>query len=205
MKPLSQPLPLQFPATPQQVLGPYFLPRSPLKSNLFPAGTRGTQIRISGQVLSPDCLPLAGAVLHVWLADPNGDYDNQDAAGNPVNIPAAKQLYRGRIVADKDGKYSFDCLRPGNYFDGGAQLWRPAHIHVLVEAAGYTRLVTQLYFQDDAHNTHDIAGDDFFQPELVVQLAPAVAVASAVQTGVFNFVLVKAARSGAGVTAKKKK
>jgi len=189
MKTPSQPLPLQFPSTPQQVLGPYFLPQSPLKSVLFPSGAKGSSITIAGQVLSQACLPLASAVLHVWLADTAGAYDNQDTAGNPLVIPAAKQHYRGRIVADKEGKYSFDCLRPGNYYDGGAQLWRPAHIHVMVEAAGYTRLVTQLYFQDDAHNTHDIPGDDFFQPELVVQLAPAVASAGVSQSGVFNFVL----------------
>ena len=192
MKTPSQPLPLQFPATPQQVLGPYFLPQSPLQQNLFPSGTKGSKIKISGQVLSSDCQPLAGAVLHVWLADPNGDYDNQDAHGNPINIPAAKQVYRGRLLADKNGNFSFNCLRPGNYYDSGAQLWRPAHLHVMIEASGYTRLVTQLYFQDDAHNTHDIAGDDFFQPELVVQLTPAVAVSGSVQSGIFNFVLLKA-------------
>jgi len=84
MKPLSQPLPLQFPATPQQVLGPYFLPQSPLKSTLFASGAKGSQIKVSGQVLSPDCQPLAGALLHVWLADTNGAYDNQDVSRQAI-------------------------------------------------------------------------------------------------------------------------
>lgn len=188
-KSTSGPLPLRLPATPQQVLGPYFLANAPFRSRLHPASAVGSSIRISGQVLSEDMKALVGATVHVWLADPKGVYDNQDADGNPLNVPLSQQLYRGRLTTNKKGGYSFTFLRPGNYFDEGAQLWRPAHIHIIVEAAGHKRLVTQLYFQDDPHNTDDIEGDDFFQPELVVQISPAIAAPGVTQSGVFNFVL----------------
>jgi protocatechuate 3,4-dioxygenase beta subunit len=183
-------LPAQLRATPQQVLGPYFLANSPRTRRLFPKATAGSQVRISGQVLSTDCTPLAGATVHVWLADPKGAYDNQDAQGNPLDIPQSQQLFRGRIVTDADGKYSFECLRPGNYFDSGWNLWRPAHLHIKVEKAGYKELVTQLYFDDDAQNPHDIPGDSFFQPELALQLAPATPKVGVKQVGTYNFVLV---------------
>ena len=185
-------LPRQLPATPKQVLGPYFLPESPRRRKLFPDGAQGTRIKISGQVLTTDCQTLSGAMLHVWLADTNGRYANQDDEGNALVVPESKQLYRGRIKTDALGRYSFECLRPGNYFDTGWNLWRPAHIHAKVEANGFVELVTQLYFQDDAQNKSDIKGDDFFQPELSLQLSPAVARKGVTQKAFFNFVLLKA-------------
>jgi protocatechuate 3,4-dioxygenase beta subunit len=183
-------LPRKLRLTPAQVLGPYFLANSPLKQKLFPGNVTGSEIEVSGQVLDQDGNPLA-ATVHVWLADPKGVYDNQDQTGAPMMIPLSQQLYRGRIVTDKEGKYSFSCLRPGNYFDGGWNLWRPAHLHVTVESHGFESLTTQLYFDDDAHNLHDIPGDDFFLPELALQLAPALPKSGVVQKGTFNFVLSK--------------
>jgi protocatechuate 3,4-dioxygenase beta subunit len=183
-------LPLQLRPTPQQVKGPFFLPDSPLTSRLFPPTATGLLVKVSGQVMSTDCKPLSGATIHVWLANPQGRYDNENARGEPLVIPQKKQLYRGRVVSDPDGNYSFECLRPGNYFDSGWNLWRPAHLHIQVEASGYKELVTQLYFDDDAHNSHDIPGDDFFQPELALQLAPAIAAPGVGQVGTYNLVLV---------------
>ncbi|MBU6453761.1 MAG: hypothetical protein KGS72_18420 [Cyanobacteria bacterium REEB67] len=200
-------LPRRLRLTPGQVEGPYFIASAPLRNRLFPpsaflppAGVSGEeaaavlaklpdQIQISGQVLAADCATIAGATVSVWVADPHGRYDNQDDAGNPIEIPAEQQAYRGRIITEADGHFSFICLRPGNYFDEGWKLWRPAHIHVKVEAPGFVELVTQLYFEDDAQNGLDIPGDDFFQPELVVQLSPGIPIKGLVQKGYFNFVL----------------
>jgi len=185
-------LPRQLRLTPQQVEGPYFIARSVLQSKLFPKGASGSEVRITGQVMAQDGSAINSAHVSVWVADPSGRYDNQKDDGSVKPITAQQQLYRGRLLTSKDGKFGFNCLRPGNYFDTGYNLWRPAHIHVKVEAAGYETLTTQLYFDDDAHNTLDIPGDDFFLPELVVQLSPAVPQAGSVQNGIFNFVLAKA-------------
>lgn len=181
----------RFPLTPGQVLGPYFIANAKLQSKLFPVGVTGEEIAINGQVLSQDGTPIADATISVWVADPKGRYDNQNDDGSPKPIAVNDHLYRGRINSDKAGVYAFRILRPGNYFDDGYNLWRPSHIHVVVEAKGYKKLTTQLYFEDDAHNTLDIPGDDFFQPELVVRLNPASPAAGIVQNGVFNFVLAK--------------
>jgi catechol 1,2-dioxygenase len=185
-------LPRKLRLTPAQVEGPYFIANSVLQSKLFPTGVSGSEVSISGQVLDQDGAPLVGATVSIWVADPQGRYDNQEDNGDPKPITVAEQLYRGRVITDKSGQYAFTCLRPGNYFDGGWNLWRPAHIHVKVEATGYTDLTTQLYFDDDAQNSHDIPGDDFFLPELAVQLAPATPAAGVIQKGTFNLVLSKA-------------
>jgi catechol 1,2-dioxygenase len=181
----------RFPLTPAQVLGPYFIANAKLQSSLFPQGTSGEEMQIAGQVLAQDGTLIADATVSIWVADPTGRYDNQKDDGSTKPIAVKDHKYRGRIIADKSGSYAFNMLRPGNYFDGGWNLWRPAHIHVRVEAKGYKTLTTQLYFEDDAHNTLDIPGDDFFQPELVVRFNPAGAASGVVQKGVFNFVLTK--------------
>jgi protocatechuate 3,4-dioxygenase beta subunit len=185
-------LPRKLRLTPTQVEGPYFIANSPQRKKMFPAAAVGSEVSVSGQVLDQDGNPLASAAVSVWVADPQGRYDNQEDNGDPKTISVAEQVYRGRVITDKNGRYSFSCLRPGNYFDGGWNLWRPAHIHVKVEASGYVEMTTQLYFDDDAQNSHDIPGDDFFLPELALQLAPAIPAAGVVQKGTFNFVLKKA-------------
>lgn len=180
-------------ATPEQVLGPFFVPNSPRRNTLFPRGLSGDRIRIAGQVLSTEGTVIPNAVLHVWVADPDGRYDNQDDGGNPVRVPADQLRLRGRIFTDSLGRYKFTCLRPGNYpLEGEAVDMRPGHIHVYVEAEGYAPLTTQLYFIDDEYNEHDIPRKGFFQPELVVHLCPAMPVPGLTQRGVFNFVLKRA-------------
>lgn len=171
--------------TPNQVLGPYFLPNSPLNKNLVIPGETGTVIKIAGRVLDVYGTALSAATVHVWLADPHGHYDNQDEHGDAHPIPPADQKLRGRIITDASGNYDFTALRPGNYpLENGQR--RPAHIHVIVEAAGFKRLVTQLYFTDEPLNQHDLPGDGFFKPELLV---PMQADAAGVLVGNFDFVL----------------
>lgn len=181
--------PPQLALTREQALGPYYLLDSPHKSQLFPDGAVGHEVHIKGQVMHPDLTPAAGAEVEVWLANPSGAYDNQDADGNAHPIPQDQMHYRGTIVCDADGYYEFRCLRPGNYFNDGPgndALWRPAHIHVKIG-----RRIFQVYFEDDPQNYHDLKGPKFFQPSLVVMLSPAAPVAGKVQHGIFNFVIPK--------------
>lgn len=182
--------------TPRQVEGPYFLLDSPRQSHMAPQGVKGILHRLSGQIFSTDGTIVPNPTVHVWLADPDGIYDNQDAKGNPVDIPPSQHTYRGRVKADSlllSNSYSFTFLRPGNYPipDEGLEA-RPAHVHILVEAEGYSELITQLYFQDDPYNQLDIKRPGFFKPELLVHYLPVVSFLFAdAQVGVFNFVMRK--------------
>lgn len=179
--------------TPRQVEGPYFLLDSPRRTHMAPKGAQGKLYNLNGAVLGTDGQPIRNATIHVWLADPEGKYDNQDAKGNPLDLSPSEHLYRGRVKSDSllsGGAYSFSFLRPGNYpiSNDGLEA-RPAHVHVLVEAEGYSELITQLYFLDDPYNLLDIKGDDFFQPELVMHSFRIVL--SSTELSIFNFVLRK--------------
>ena len=64
-------------------------------------------MELIGRVLSAiDCKPVQGAVLDVWQADANGNYDNKS-----YNL-------RGKIVTDKAGKYVLDTIYPGRLHTG---------------------------------------------------------------------------------------
>lgn len=51
---------------------------------------------------------LAGATVEVWQASTNGLYEQQDPKQTEFNL-------RGKFQTDKEGRYSFYCLRPTPY------------------------------------------------------------------------------------------
>lgn len=131
-------------ATTPDILGPYFRPNAPTRSDLTFQGVQGTRLSVFGTVYSSDCsTPLPGAKLDVWHCGADGQYDNTTAA----------YLYRGAFSADKSGAYDLRTILPGRYLNGDS--YRPAHIHFLVSAPGFERLVTQLYFVGDPYLESD--------------------------------------------------
>ena len=141
-------------ATAADVEGPYYLPDAPERSDLDLYGDAGTPLEISGRVYDAGCAaPLAGAVLELWHADPDGDYDNT----------SEELRYRCRITTDAEGRYTLRTLLPGRYLNGSA--YRPRHIHLKVtDPDGSARLTTQLYFEGDPY----IACDLFANSSLVM-------------------------------------
>ena len=148
-------------ATESTVLGPFFLedaPELPFGADIAP-GTEGEPTIVSGRVLSQDGQPIAGALLDVWQAGPNGRYDMQE--------PDPKMNLRARLRTDADGRYEFRTVKPKSYpvpNDGpvgtllhrfGGHVQRPAHIHFIIAADGYEPLTTQLYVAGDDHIDKD--------------------------------------------------
>lgn len=141
--------------TPSAILSPFHRPNAPfLPANSSiacqdPAYTPFLT-HFSGRVLSTRGSSIPDATLDVWHTAPNGKYEQQDANQPDFHL-------RGRFQTDTSGRFSLYCLRPAAYpipDDGpGGQLlslldrkpWRPAHIHVIVEAEGYGALTTQLF------------------------------------------------------------
>lgn len=160
------------------IQGPYYRPDAPFRTDLTEAGMPGTRVTVSGRVLDPDCQPIQGALVDVWQADDEGDYDN-DGANDPPN---GEYVLRGRMTADGDGAYSFRSLIPGHYLNGNQ--YRPAHIHVTVSAPGFVPLTTQLYFEGDPYN--DI--DPWFIEALMLLLTDV----GDEKTATFDFVLERA-------------
>jgi protocatechuate 3,4-dioxygenase beta subunit len=96
----------------------------------------GEKLVVTGRVLGmPDCKPLAGALVEVWQADARGDYSQVGAKQDDAGC-----LLRASLRTDAEGRYAFTTILPGEYPG------RPRHVHYRVSHAGYTTLVTQLYF-----------------------------------------------------------
>ncbi len=137
------------PGTPAQTEGPFYTPKTPRRAILREPGTAGEPLAVQGLVLTPDCRPVAGAVIDIWHCDERGDYDNRGFR------------YRGHQFTDAAGAFRFETIRPVRY--GG----RTPHIHVKVQGEATRLLTTQVYFPDmgDAN-----AGDVIYREELTMRL-----------------------------------
>jgi protocatechuate 3,4-dioxygenase beta subunit len=162
--PTPQPLGVWTP-TEDNILGPFYRPQAPYRAKISPPLAPGNTLLISGRVWGHDTRrPLAGAVLDIWQASALGRYDEDRR-----NPPAPDGfLYRARLVTDETGYYEYETIHPGAYRIGPNR-WRPSHIHYLVQADGYRRLVTQLYFKGDKYNETD----EFIKPSLIIELSDA--------------------------------
>ena len=130
--------------TTTDILGPFYRPGSPLRNNLVIKGEPGEPVTLSGFVKHKDCItPYKNAKVELWHCDVKGNYDNQ----------SADFRYRGTVMTDEKGFYSFQTILPVAY--GGEGFTRPAHFHLMITAEGYQPLVTQLYFNGDVHIKKD--------------------------------------------------
>jgi protocatechuate 3,4-dioxygenase beta subunit len=115
--------------------GPYYVPASPLRSNLRLPGHTGRNLALRGRVVDTRCRPIPGAVLDFWQVDEHGLYDN------------VTYNYRGHQFTRRDGSYELLTLLPVPYTFVG--LWRAPHIHVKVQGRTTPLLTTQVYFDHD--------------------------------------------------------
>ena len=124
-------------ATPRQTEGPFFKPDSPKRASLLEKDSGKEHVVLTGIVMSPQCRPVANALLDFWHADEDGDYDNRG------------YRYRGHQFADGQGRYRLETILPALYPG------RTRHFHVKVQAPGRRILTTQLYFPGEATNQRD--------------------------------------------------
>lgn len=138
------------PAAPtrRQTEGPFFTPSSPLKRDLRGDGP-GELLALSGFVMTRRCQPVPNALVDLWHADRQGEYDN------------AGFRFRGHQITDDQGRYQFITRVPGLYPG------RTRHFHVKVRAGQGPVLTTQLYFPDEMAN----ARDRIFDRSLLMQVS----------------------------------
>jgi len=146
-------------ATAAQTEGPFFKPKSPLRSDLR-FELKGTPVVVTGLVLTRSCTPIPNALVDLWHADAEGEYDNRGFRG------------RGHQFADAQGRYRFITIKPARYTG------RTPHYHVKVQAANGPVLTTQIYFPGEAGNRRD----RLYRRELEMRFADP-------STGRFDFVL----------------
>ena len=124
-------------------------------------GAAGEPAFIRGKVTGLDGKPVANALLDVWQADGDGIYDVQ------YTDKDGALFARGRLNADNGGKYWFKSILPEYYsipVDGPVGQWmghakrhpyRPAHLHFMIQAPGYEKLVTHVFRKDDQYLESD--------------------------------------------------
>ena len=109
--------------TEEDSLGPFYKPNAPVRSIV------GKGYVLQGVVRSSkDCAAVPGAVIELWLAGPDGGYDD---------------AHRATIIVDASAAYRFESNLPPPYYG------RPPHIHLRISAKGFRPLVTQHYPASD--------------------------------------------------------
>ncbi len=109
----------------------------------------GQRIIVTGRVLDASGDPIPNTLVEVWQANAAGRYvHKRDQWPGPLD---PNFLGIGRCKTDHDGVYRFLTVKPGAYpWHNHPNAWRPAHIHFsLFGPAWNSRLITQMYFQDD--------------------------------------------------------
>jgi protocatechuate 3,4-dioxygenase beta subunit len=145
------------------VLGPFYRADAPwieMGGDICRQKDAGTPTFVSGRIRSIEGTPIQGAVLDIWQVPANGMYENTDPSQVEFNC-------RGRLCAANDGSYRFWTVKPVPYpipKDGPAGLildaakrhnMRAAHIHVIVEARGYEKVISELFVRGDPYIDSD--------------------------------------------------
>jgi catechol 1,2-dioxygenase len=152
-------------ATENTVFGPFHVADAPIRQmgDTICLDGKGESCLFEGRVLDLDGNPVEGATVDVWSDNADGFYDVQQPGIQP------KWNNRGRFVTGADGKYSFVGIKPVSYpipDDGpvgkmlgslGRHPFRPAHMHYLVTAPGYQKLVTHTF----------VGGDEYLESDAV--------------------------------------
>lgn len=148
-------------ATESSLFGPFFREGAfavPEGGNI--ALTPGEPALIHGHVRTSAGTPIAGAHIEVWQTAANGMYESQDPHQPESNL-------RGKLRSNADGYYAFRTIRPTSYpipTDGpvGKMLqttrrhpYRPGHVHFMISAAGYEKLITELFTEGDPYLDSD--------------------------------------------------
>jgi catechol 1,2-dioxygenase len=132
-------------ATTTDILGPFYRPGTPLRTDLVPAGSAAKVLLLNGTLFQKDGKKLlSDALIEIWQCDEKQVYDNT----------SDEYLFRGAMVTGKDGKYSFKTIVPVAYKATDIQ-WRPAHIHLRVSSPDHQDLISQIYFKGDPYLEQD--------------------------------------------------
>jgi hydroxyquinol 1,2-dioxygenase len=123
-------------------------------------GVHGEPCYVRGRVRALDGAPIAGAEVQVWRSDADGAHDAQQPA-------RGQRSTRSVLASGPDGSFHFRSVVAVPFaipHDGpvgrmlktlGRHPWRPAHLHFMISAPGYQRLVTHVFRKGDQYLDSD--------------------------------------------------
>jgi alcohol dehydrogenase class IV/protocatechuate 3,4-dioxygenase beta subunit len=166
--------------TPSAVLGPFYVEGPP--STELGAGIagdfHGTPMYVNVRITDPHGNPIRGAIVDVWQANEDGFYD--------IQLPDLDgPVLRARFTSDAEGGVRFWSILPSAYpipGDGpvgqmldavGRHHFRAPHVHFMIMAPGYHKLITQLF----------VAGGEYLDSDTVFGVKEALIVDFVPHTG----------------------
>jgi hydroxyquinol 1,2-dioxygenase len=123
-------------------------------------GERGEPCYVRGRVRRLDGTPIAGAEVRIWQSNAGG-------LGDAAQVDHSQHRARGVLHSDADGSFHLKSVVAGPSpipHDGpvgrmlralGRHPWRPAHLHFMISAPGYQRLVTHVFRKGDKYLDSD--------------------------------------------------
>jgi catechol 1,2-dioxygenase len=150
-------------STENTVFGPFYVEDAPTRAmgDDICLDGKGESCLFKGRVLDLHGRPIAGARLSVWSDNADGFYDVQQPGVQP------KGNNRGVFVTGPDGCYAFRGIKPASYpipNDGpvgkmldllGRHPYRPAHMHFMITAPGFKKIVTHTFVRGDEYLDSD--------------------------------------------------
>jgi protocatechuate 3,4-dioxygenase alpha subunit len=137
--------------TPSQTVGPFLHIGLPWPDGPFvvPEGTPGA-VRVTGRVFDGAGAPVPDAIVETWQADADGRFAHPDDPRGVQQSPVPGFRGFGRCPTDEEGRYEILTVKPGPLPAPEGGLEAP-HLDVSIFARGLLdRLVTRLYFADEA-------------------------------------------------------
>lgn len=136
--------------TPSQTVGPYLhlgLTDGQSIARIAVDGAKGERVWITFCVLDGDGVPVPDAMIELWQADAEGNYEHRGANFRGF----------GRLATAGDGSCTFETIKPGRVPAPNGTFQAP-HINLSVLGRGILkRLSTRLYFAGERLNAVDPA------------------------------------------------
>ncbi|WP_250027282.1 maleylacetate reductase and hydroxyquinol 1,2-dioxygenase domain-containing protein [Paractinoplanes maris] len=163
--------------TPSAVLGPFYVDGPPAVASgaNLAEGLPGVPLRADVLITDLDGRPVPDAVVDVWQSNQDGFYD--------VQLPDLEgPVLRARLRSDADGRLWFSSILPSEYpipDDGpvgemlratGRHPYRAPHLHFMISAPGFRKLVTQLFVAGGKYLDSDAVFG--VKDELIVEFPP---------------------------------
>jgi protocatechuate 3,4-dioxygenase alpha subunit len=142
-------------ASTSQTVGPFFKIGFDWlnRDNLVSEGVSGERVTVQGRIFDGDGVPVPDAMVEIWQANAHGKYDHpEDTQNKPLE--SGFRGY-GRVPVSAEGVFRFVTIKPGAV-PGPRGKEQAPHLAISIFMRGLLkRLVTRMYFPEDARNAED--------------------------------------------------